>query len=253
MPNGGWQALSRRRVIRACGLALLVGGLSVAGAAAPAPAVLSAAELDTAERRLAELGYWTGPLDGRIDPVSRRGLLAFQRVAGRAPTGRLTRDEFEALRLAVPVVPLEPVGPHVEVDLARQILFLVDAEGRARQIVTISSGSGRPFYHRRWGRGDAVTPCGRFSVYRKLSGWHRSPLGAMHNPMFVVGGIAIHGSADVPLRPARGRLGWKTQRVDLVDVGHQDVNRAAVRRGELQGLPRSPRVVAALEAVRRMP
>ncbi|HEX9670369.1 MAG TPA: L,D-transpeptidase, partial [Thermoanaerobaculia bacterium] len=32
--------------------------------------------------------------------------------------------------------------------------------------------------------------------------WHESLLGMMHNPMYLVGGIAIHGSYDVPPRPA---------------------------------------------------
>lgn len=170
-------------------------------AAASTPAPLGQTELRAAERRLADLGYWAGPADGNFDEASRHALVAFQKLEGRRPTGRLTRDDLRALFAAAPPVPLEPSPPHFEVDLARQVLFFV-SEGRVSHVVPISSGSGKAFTHRGWGRGDALTPCGRFTVYERIAGWHKSPLGAMHNPLYLVGGVAIHGSADVPARPA---------------------------------------------------
>ncbi len=190
---------------RALALAGIAGGLLCAGAAA-APAArgsapLTRAELRGAEQRLAQLGYWVGPVDGHLDEASRQALVAFQKVEGRRPTGRLRRDELSALFAAAPPEPLEAGPPHFEVDLARQVLFFV-SEGRVSHLLPISSGSGKPFAHRGWGRGDALTPCGRFTVYQRFAGWHKSPLGAMHNPLYLVGGIAIHGSADVPPRPA---------------------------------------------------
>ena len=48
----------------------------------------------------------------------------------------------------------------------------------------------------------AITPCGRLQVYAKAHAWKTSPLGQMHNPMYIVGGIAIHGSSDMRTYPA---------------------------------------------------
>jgi peptidoglycan hydrolase-like protein with peptidoglycan-binding domain len=172
---------------------------------APGPGVksatLSTAEIRQAERWLADLGYWTGPIDGVWDDVSRHALIAFQKVEHAKPTGRLTRAEYNALSVATPLRPRE-LGEHIEVDLGRQVLFLVDAEGRVGNILPISSGSGKTFHENGYPETHAVTPCGHLEVFAKASGWKTSPLGEMYNPMYIVGGIAIHGSLDVPAYPA---------------------------------------------------
>jgi len=153
------------------------------------------------EARLAALGYWVGPIDGVLDPVSRQAVVAFQKVSGRKATGRLTRADLAALDRAVPPLPRETGPAHVEVDLARQVLFLVDGEGKVGNILPISTGTGKPFRENGYS-GVADTPCGHLEVFSKLSGWKKSPLGEMYNPLYVVGGIAIHGSLDVPPHPA---------------------------------------------------
>ena len=66
----------------------------------------------------------------------------------------------------------------------------------------ISSGNGKRFKERGYPETEAITPCARLEVYKKVTGWRKSPLGEMFNPLYVVGGIAIHGSADVPPYPA---------------------------------------------------
>ena len=48
-----------------------------------------------AERRLSDLGYWTGAVDGRFDPATRSALIAFQKWEGRPITGQLTLDELD--------------------------------------------------------------------------------------------------------------------------------------------------------------
>ena len=87
-------------------------------------------------------------------------------------------------------------------DIARQVLFLVDDEGKVGNILPISSGSGKSFHENGYPETHAVTPCGHLEVFSKASGWKKSPLGEMHNPLYIVGGIAIHGSQDVPAYPA---------------------------------------------------
>jgi lipoprotein-anchoring transpeptidase ErfK/SrfK len=163
---------------------------------------LTAAETRQAEQRLADLGYWVGPVDGRIDEASRAGVIAFQKVDGRKATGQLTRRDLNALARAVPPLPRETGAAHIEVDLGRQVLFFVDDRGKVAHILPVSSGSGKTFHEAGYPETHAVTPCGHLEVFEKAAGWKKSPLGEMFNPLYIVGGIAIHGSLDVPAHPA---------------------------------------------------
>jgi hypothetical protein len=202
-----------RSARRAAGVVIELGAallaVAVPGAASPPSVVatsgdrapLSREDVRHAERRLADLGYWVGPIDGVLDPVSRQAVVSFQKISGRKVNGRLTRADLAALDRAVPPLPRETGPAHVEVDLARQVLFLVDAPGKVGNILPISTGTGRPFREKGYS-GVADTPCGHLEVFSKLSGWKKSPLGEMYNPLYVVGGIAIHGSLDVPAHPA---------------------------------------------------
>jgi hypothetical protein len=176
--------------------------LSTVPAAASQKATLTKDEVRQAERWLADLGFWTGPIDGVLDGASRHALTAFQKLQKAKPTGRLSRAEWNALSVAAPFMPRHKQGPHVEVDIARQVLFLVDSDGKIGNILPISSGSGKTFHENGYPETRAITPCGRLEVYQKASGWKKSPLGEMHNPLYIVGGIAIHGSQDVPAYPA---------------------------------------------------
>ena len=171
-------------------------------AAAPKAAPITKMEIRQAEQRLADLGFWTGPIDGIWDGASRHALIAFQKVQHARPTGTLTRAEYNALSMAAPPRPRDVTGPHIEVDIARQVLFLVDADGKVGNILPISSGSGKRFHENGYPETHAITPCGHLEVFSKASGWKTSPLGEMHNPLYIVGGIAIHGSLDVPAYPA---------------------------------------------------
>jgi lipoprotein-anchoring transpeptidase ErfK/SrfK len=165
------------------------------------PASLSKAEILEAEQLLANLGYWVGPVDGVLDPASRQALIAFQKVEGRQRTGRLTAAELQALRSATRPAAMETGYAHVEADLSRQILFVIDANGTVTRTLSISSGSGQEFTSEGWTR-RAVTPTGRFKVYRKVEGWRKAPLGMIYYPNYIMEGIAIHGSPSVPATPA---------------------------------------------------
>ena len=158
------------------------------------------AELREAERRLADMGYWTGPVDGTIDPTTRNALIAFQKMEGRKITGRLNRSELEAILSAAPPEAREMSYEHVEVDLDRQVLLLVNNEGAIAKILPVSTGSGKQ-YKEKGGSGLAYTPKGRFRVYGKFFGWRKSPLGLLYYPNYFSGGVAIHGNPEVPSRP----------------------------------------------------
>lgn len=162
---------------------------------------LRKAEIKEAEERLSELGYWTGAVDGVFDNASRFALIAFQKVEGREPTGKLTRDELEALRNAKAPQPRDGAYRHVEVDLEKQVLYVVDDDGCVARILPVSTGSGKE-YKAKGMSGTAYTPRGRFRIYSKVAGWRTSPLGLLYYPNYISDGIAIHGNPSVPSNPA---------------------------------------------------
>lgn len=162
---------------------------------------ITASDIREAEQLLSNLGYWTGDVDGRMDEASRSALIAFQKVEGRQTTGRLTQTELKALRNANRPSPLEGGYAHVEADLGRQVLFVIADNGTVAKVLPISSGNGEEFTSEGWTR-RAVTPTGRFKIYRKVEGWRKAPLGDIYYPNYFLGGVAIHGSPSIPTNPA---------------------------------------------------
>jgi hypothetical protein len=154
-----------------------------------------------AEQRLSDLGYWTGPVDGQLDPASRQALIAFQKVEARQRTGRLTRDELQALRLAARPLPRHTGDAHVEINISRQVLYIVDAGGSITHILPVCTGNEK-FYVDHGETHRAHTPRGRFKVWRKIAGWRRSSLGLLYYPNYIHEGVAIHGSLAVAVYPA---------------------------------------------------
>jgi peptidoglycan hydrolase-like protein with peptidoglycan-binding domain len=108
------------------------------------PRALTRPQIREAERGLKELGYWTGPVDGVVDEATRSALIAFQKWEGRAVTGRFTRLELEAIVSSAAPKARELGYEHVEVDIDRQVLLLVNNEGGVR-VLPVSTGSGKPF------------------------------------------------------------------------------------------------------------
>ena len=158
-------------------------------------------EILEAERRLSDLGYWTGPVDGALDSGSRHALIAFQKVEGRQRTGKLSRAELQALLSATRPLPKYSGHAHVEIDLKRQVLLIVDAIGTATHILPVCTGNEKSYIdhgevHR------AHTPRGSFRVFRKIAGWRRSSLGLLYYPNYIHNGIAIHGSPAMAIHPA---------------------------------------------------
>src|SRR5437667_5836713 len=124
---------------------LLISTATIAGAQQKSrPERLRAEQIKEAERRLSNLGYWTGPVDGRFDPATRSALIAFQKLEGRPITGQLTIGELEAIRNSGSPRPRELGYRHVEVDLDHQVLLIVTGVGAVR-FLSVSAGTGKPF------------------------------------------------------------------------------------------------------------
>jgi hypothetical protein len=161
---------------------------------------VSRAGVKEAEARLSEMGYGTGRVDGVIDAVTRNALIAFQKYEGREVTGKLSRDDFDAIMSASAPQAKDSGYSHVEVDLDRQVLLLTDADGLVKRVLPVSTGSNKQ-YNEKGMSGLAYTPRGRFRIYAKISGWRKSPLGLLYYPNYFSDGLAIHGNSSVPQQP----------------------------------------------------
>lgn len=161
---------------------------------------LNRSQTREAERRLSEMGYWTGAVDGLFDPATQSALIAFQKWEGRPITGRLTQDELEAIRTGASPKAREVGYEHAEVDLDRQVLLWVNDQDEV-MVLPVSTGNGKPFMDEGQ-ESISYTPRGRFLVYDKAVGWEKGPLGSVYYPNGISGGVAIHGSRSVPIQPA---------------------------------------------------
>jgi lipoprotein-anchoring transpeptidase ErfK/SrfK len=155
---------------------------------------LSTAEVKSARQRLKELGYVSAA------GSTQRALTFFQKWEGLKVTGRLSRSDLDALMNASALQPRDTGYKHVEVDLDRQLLLLVNHDGAVAKLLPVSTGSGRR-YNEKGIRGTAYTPRGRFRIYGKIAGWRKSPLGLLYYPNYFSDGLAIHGNPSVPSTP----------------------------------------------------
>ncbi|NUR92324.1 MAG: L,D-transpeptidase family protein [Nonomuraea sp.] len=162
------------------------------------------------QKRLRALGYRPGTADGRYGGSTLTAVWAFQKVNGIHPTSTIGKRTWSALEQPkAPKVLVKSGAPtRVEVNLTKQVMVYY-VKGEVKLISHISSGSGVPYCQTAaWqGKtqrfcGSARTPTGNYRTTWRASGWHKSYLGQLYNPIFFNGGIALHGALSVPLYPA---------------------------------------------------
>jgi hypothetical protein len=152
------------------------------------------------EQRLAMLGYRPGDVDGRYSPETASAVMAFQKHEG------LTRDGVVGPEV-LSVIDHTPTGggprggAGLEVDLDRQIMFVVALDG-TYTILNVSTGSNESYRHPGGYTAVAVTPTGTYAVGKKIDAEEHAPLGTLYRPMYFHGGYAVHGSRSVPAYPA---------------------------------------------------
>jgi lipoprotein-anchoring transpeptidase ErfK/SrfK len=139
--------------------------------------------------------------NGAVGQPSQRQEESRPDLSSVAPLTResATSNSPEALARQ-PQAPRETGYAHVEINLSRQRLFVVDGSGRVVKTLPVSSGSRKWFTSEGRTR-RAITPRGRFTVFRKIAGWRKSPLGLLYYPSYINQGVAIHGSRSVPSMP----------------------------------------------------
>ena len=164
------------------------------------PSALSQTQIKEAERRLFDLGYWTGAIDGRFDNATRWALIAFQKYEARPITAQLTLQELEAIRTSSSPRARDVGYAHVEVDIDRQVLMIVDETDHVI-VLPVSTGNDKLFMSDGQ-ESIAYTPRGRFVVYEKSFGWENGQLGSVYYANYITGGVAIHGYLMVPNEPA---------------------------------------------------
>ena len=156
------------------------------------------------EKRLTELRYDVGAVDGFYDQQTWQGVVAFQKYSRLKRTGTYTLETQKALHVALLPEGLYPeLGlPRIEIDLQRQVLLFFDEQGLNR-VIAVSTGSNRKYCEISKKSGEQIcgvarTPRGKFRIQWRVSGWRESDLGKLYNPLYFNGGFAIHGSLSVP-------------------------------------------------------
>ena len=123
---------------------------------------------------------------GVYDDSTARAVMAWRKVNGQARTFTVT--EGLVRRVLAGKGAFEPKYPrearHVEADLSRQVLALVNRRGKVHRVYHMSSGAPA-----------TPTVLGRFKTYRKSPGTNAK--GMVHSSYFIRG-YAIHGYASVP-------------------------------------------------------
>jgi hypothetical protein len=153
------------------------------------------------QRRLAALQFAPGAEDGVLGESTLAALWALEKLAGLEPRDEVDAEVWSVLDRGVDIPALVPSGEptRVEVDLDRQVMTIW-LDGRVELVSHVSTGSGE--HYCAGGRcRNAVTPTGNYRINRSREGWWHGPLGALYNPMYFNGGIAIHGSNFVPTWP----------------------------------------------------
>ena len=183
--------------------------------------------LETAriQERLLELGFWLQIVDGDFGGTTKQAVMAFQKYMGLEATARVDQATADALTFATTraVGQSNEPGTLVEVDKDKQVMFIMNS-GKLLWAINISTGSGQYFLEMNqkdlvtWETGRSLTPSGHYKIDReKPDGWWDGDLGQIYRPKYFNGGIAIHGSMNIPNYPAsHGCVRVSTAAMDMI-------------------------------------
>jgi peptidoglycan hydrolase-like protein with peptidoglycan-binding domain len=140
------------------------------------------------QHRLSTLHYAVART-GVFDASTARAVIAYRKMRGWGRVGFASKAVVRGLLAGKGTFKARfpSHGKHVEADLSRQVLVLLNG-GTPYRIYTVSSG-----------KASTPTVLGRFKVYSRQIG--TNALGMVDSSYFI-GGYAIHGYHDVPTFPA---------------------------------------------------
>jgi peptidoglycan hydrolase-like protein with peptidoglycan-binding domain len=166
------------------------------------------AAVRSVQRRLAELHYYPGPVDGVFGQDTLEAAWAFREVQGlRVTVSNAAEPITTAFEQALihPRQPyqLVPKGGADRVEINQNIQVLVLYRNDKPVLIAHVSTGGRYYYPCPGAPGatcgPAITPDGNYHARWFYRGWMTVPLGAVYNPVFFIGdGYAIHGETSVP-------------------------------------------------------
>jgi peptidoglycan hydrolase-like protein with peptidoglycan-binding domain len=218
------------------------------------------------QKRLTDLGFWPGPVDGYFGDETRRSVWAYEKlvlgVPFDEPTGSVTPEMWTDLQDPFVIQPRRPNSTpnHTEIYLPEQVIAVFhddvpvmithmssgDNEEWCEE-VTISPGEynnpgDEPLVRGECGK--SFTPGGVFNFKREVEGVRQSSLGGMWDPVYFNYGIAVHGALNVPLYPAshgciRIPLSLSPTFQDLTSIGDQVFVFDGVKEPEYYG-PQKP-------------
>jgi hypothetical protein len=138
-------------------------------------------------RLLQKNGYHMGDVTDYVDESTQLGIIALRKV-NELPISDSYAPKLFTLLLSGRAG-FQPVhqedGRHVEVDLSRQVLALVE-DGKATDVVHVSTGA-------------FGTPTGDYHFYEKGPGYNAK---GMYYSIYYSGNYATHGYSSVPYYPA---------------------------------------------------
>ncbi len=155
----------------------------------PSASSTSAAKNMWAEKRLAELSYLPGTINGTYDYKTRGAVIAFEKWEGLSRDGAIGTTVWTRLHTATRPHPTKvgTTDPWIEVDKTKQVLLFCK-NGQVLYTLHVSTGSASVGF---------VTPSGTFSIISKTP-----PRDHLYYPMAITSAVAIHGYPTVPTYPA---------------------------------------------------
>jgi hypothetical protein len=151
------------------------------------------------QKRLRNLHYDIGPVNGTFGDDMLHAVTAFEKVQGFSRDGQVSTRVWKALnnpKLIHLRYPIPSAALAVEVNIPKQVLILAKY-GRVWRILDTSTAGGYLYTNSEGQTERAITPTGHFSIQYKLTGTVVSKLGTLYYPSYFTNtGYAIHGEGN---------------------------------------------------------
>ncbi len=137
------------------------------------------------QHRLEDAGFFPGRKDGVFGRQTRAAVYAMQKLYDLERTGVFRTEDWELLDREILGPGPAPEADRIEIDLRRQVLYLIEAEA-VTGVFPISSANGESYRNSSGRLINAVTPEGRFEFGRQRNGWWESYLGFLYSPVLLL-------------------------------------------------------------------